>query len=125
MPKSRAWGAKGTCLLVADGSTRESLQAALTRVGLTIKGAASEAGAIAALEREPLVAAVVSHAVGPSAISSIVTCARQRHPEVPVVVLGSTSTVEEAVDVMRRGAADYVPTPLEVQVLLLRLQRIV
>jgi DNA-binding NtrC family response regulator len=111
--------------VVAGGSVRDSLQAGLAKVGLNVKYAASEVGAIAALGREPLVAAVVSHTVGPSAISSIVTCARQRHPEVPVVVLGSSSTVDEAVDVMRRGATDYVPPPLEVQLLLLRLQRIV
>ncbi len=90
-----------------------------------VKSAADEAGALAALVREPLAAAVVSHGIEPSAISSIVTCARQRHPEVPVIVLGATAAVDEAVDAMRRGATDYLPPPLEVPVLLLRLQRIV
>jgi DNA-binding NtrC family response regulator len=125
MPKSRAWGGGNACLLVAGGSARDAVQVALAKVGLKVKHAATEAGAIAALGREPLVAAVVSHLVGPSAISSIVTCARQRHPEVPVVVLGSSSTVDEAVDVMRRGATDYVPPPVDPHLLLLRLQRIV
>jgi DNA-binding NtrC family response regulator len=125
MRKSRPWRATNACLLVADGGLRGALEDDLTQAGLVVKSTTGEAGALAALVREPLAAAIVSHAIGPSAISSIVTCARQRHPEVPVIVLGATSAVDEAVDAMRRGASDYLPPPLEVPVLLLRLQRLV
>jgi DNA-binding NtrC family response regulator len=110
--------------VVSDGAVAEAIAPALTDAGLKVKFAADAAAAIAELGREPFVATVVSHDAGP-ALSNLVSCARSRQPEVAVVVLGSTSTVEEAVDVMRRGAADYLPPPLDVAVLVLRLQRIV
>src|SRR5262249_22059956 len=83
-----------------------------------------ETAAVAALEREPFAAVLASHEIGPP-LSHLVRCARHRHPEVPVIVLGTTSTVEEAVDAMRRGAADYLPPPFDAGVLRLRLQRVV
>jgi len=110
--------------VVSGSAAVEPVASALTGVGLKVKSAVGEAAAIADLAREPFVAAVVSHDLGSAAISSLVSCANMRHPEVAVVVLGSTSTVEEAVDVMRLGATDYLPPPLELPVLLLRLQRI-
>jgi DNA-binding NtrC family response regulator len=125
MRKTHGWGAGTVCLLVVPATARASLEPSLSKAGLIVKSAATEAGAVAALKREPFAAAIVAHTIGSSAISSIVACARQGHPEVPVLILGSTSTVDEAVDAMRRGAADYLPTPLDVQVLLLRLQQII
>jgi DNA-binding NtrC family response regulator len=122
VPHRRSWGVGRSCLMV---SVAEPVASALVGVGVKTKCVADETSAIAELGREPFVAAIVSHDVGPAAISSLVSCAKMRHPEVAVVVLGSTSTVEEAVEVMRRGATDYLPPPLELPVLLLRLQRIV
>jgi DNA-binding NtrC family response regulator len=124
MPKRHLWPDHASCLLVADSTLRDQLGGALGRAGLRSKAVASDAAAVAALDREPFSVAVIAHSLGPSAISSVIACANRRHPEVPVVVLGSTSTVDEAVDAMRRGAADYLPPPVESQVLLLRLQRL-
>jgi DNA-binding NtrC family response regulator len=124
MPKKHLWPENAACLLVGDAAVRDQLGGALNRAGLRSKVAAGDSAAVTALEREPFSVAVISHGLGTSAISSIIACANRRHPEVPVVVLGSTSTVEEAVDVMRRGAADYLPPPVDTQVLLLRLQRL-
>jgi DNA-binding NtrC family response regulator len=124
MPKRHLWPDNASCLLVADSTLRDELGGALGRAGLRSKAVAGDAAAVAALDREPFSVAVIAHSLGPSAISSVIACANRRHPEVPVVVLGSTSTVDEAVDAMRRGAADYLPPPVESQVLLLRLQRL-
>jgi DNA-binding NtrC family response regulator len=120
----RPWAVGRSCLLVSRGANVESVSSALAGAGLKVRIAVDEAAAIADLARQPFVAAVVSHDLGPAAISSLVSCAKMRNPEVAVVVLGSTSTVDEAVDVMRRGATDYLPPPLDVPVLLLRLRRI-
>ena len=125
MPKKHSWPERSTCLIVADDEAREALSPALTRTGLGIRTAPGESPAISLLDREPFIAAIVSHSVGPSSISRIVVAANRRYPEVPVLVLGSTTTVEEAVDVMRRGATDFLPPPVDPQLLLLRLQRIV
>jgi DNA-binding NtrC family response regulator len=97
---------------------------ALAGAGLRVTVASGDAMAVEDLTRQPFIAAVVSNEIGPAGLSSVIRCARMRQPEVPVLVLGTTSTVEEAVDVMRRGANDYLPPPLELPVLLLRLQRI-
>jgi DNA-binding NtrC family response regulator len=124
MPKKHLWPENASCLLVADSTLRDQLGDVLGRAGLRSKAVASDNAAITALEREPFSVAVIAHSLGPSAISSVIARANRRHPDVPVVVLGSTSTVEEAVDVMRLGAADYLPPPVDSQMLLLRLQRL-
>ena len=124
MPKKHLWPENASCLLVADATLRDQLGDVLGRAGLRSKAVASDNAAVTALEREPFSVAVIAHSLGPSAISSVIARANRRHPDVPVIVLGSTSTVEEAVDVMRRGAADYLPPPVDSQMLLLRLQRL-
>jgi DNA-binding NtrC family response regulator len=124
MPNRRPWGVGIGGLLVAGAESRAPISTELERAGLTVKYAAGEAGALSALESESLQVALVAHAVGPSALSSIIARAKQCHPEVPVVVLGSSSTVEEAVDVMRRGAADYLPPPIDPRLLALRVRGI-
>ncbi len=122
--RSRAWALGQTCLLVAEARARESLTPDLEKVGFSVKHAAGEAGALTVLDREPLALVLVSHAVGLSGLSSLILRAGRRHPELPVVVFGSTASVDEAMDVMRRGATDYVPAPLDPAVLLLRVQRL-
>jgi len=58
------------------------------------------------------------------ALSSIIARAAQRHPEVPVVVAGSTGTVQEAVDAMQLGAADYIVAAFEPEQLLARVSKL-
>ncbi len=55
-------------------------------------------------------------------IAGLVARAAHQHPEVPVVVLGSTGTVQEAVDAMQQGAADYLAPPHDGEALLARLR---
>jgi DNA-binding NtrC family response regulator len=50
-------------------------------------------------------------ALGPAALRSLLAAVAQRSPDAPAVVLGATGTVQEAVDAMQLGAADYVPPP--------------
>ena len=98
------------CLVVAPGSP-ETL-AAVARAGLAPRAAEGERDAIAAIESSDRYAAVfVAHALGAPAVAAIVAAAGQRTPAAPVVVLGSSGTVQEAVDAMQLGAADYVAPP--------------
>jgi DNA-binding NtrC family response regulator len=96
----------------------------LASVGFTTVTAGSEAEALAALDRETLAAALVPQAFGAVAISSLVARAGHQHPEVPVVVLGTSGTVQEAVDAMQQGAADYLAPPLDPEALLARLRAV-
>jgi len=48
---------------------------------------------------------------------------RERVPDAPVVVLTATKTVATAVEAMKRGAADYVTKPFEVDALRLKVRR--
>jgi DNA-binding NtrC family response regulator len=123
LPRSRSWGAGRTCLVVKpaarDGS---AVGRRLASVGFRVVVASTEAEALVALEREPLAVALVSEALGPVAISSVAARAGQQHPEIPVVVLGSAGTVQEAVDAMQQGAADYLPPPFDADATLGRLR---
>jgi DNA-binding NtrC family response regulator len=97
---------------------------ALAGAGFATIAASGEAEALAALERETLAFALVAQSVGSVAIAGLVARAGHRHPEVPVVVLGTAGTVQEAVDAMQQGAADYLPPPVDAEVLLARLRRL-
>ncbi|MGZ3442923.1 MAG: hypothetical protein ACXVDD_25555, partial [Polyangia bacterium] len=70
MPKKHLWPDSAACLLVADSELRAELGGVLSRAGLRFKTAASDSAAVTALEREPFSVAVLSHGLGPSAISS-------------------------------------------------------
>ncbi len=125
MLKTRQWGQGIACLVVAEEPLRDALTLALASAGISVKVASTEGGALATLEKAPLAAVLLAHSLGSAVLASILTSAHRRHPEVPVVVLGATSTVDEAVDVMRLGAVDYLPPPIDSQLLLLRLRRII
>ncbi|HEY6099088.1 MAG TPA: sigma-54-dependent Fis family transcriptional regulator, partial [Anaeromyxobacter sp.] len=99
------------CLVVARGGAPEIVQA-LARAGLAPRPVDGERAAIEALERGDRHAAIfVAHALGGPAVASIVAAAGQRLGDAPVVVLGASDTVQEAVDAMQLGAADYVAPP--------------
>jgi DNA-binding NtrC family response regulator len=97
---------------------------ALGAAGFEVLGCATEEDALEALDREPLAVVLVAHALGPVAIGSVVARAGHQHPEVPVVVLGAAGTVQEAVDAMQQGAADYLAPPFDAESLLARLRRV-
>ena len=126
MPRSRSWGDGRRCLVVRPtGGAGPAVSRHLATVGFTPVAVATEDEALAALDREPLAAALLPQSFGPVAIGALVARAGHRHPPVPVVVLGTTGTVQEAVDAMQQGAADYLAPPFDAETLLLRLKRLV
>jgi DNA-binding NtrC family response regulator len=99
---------------VSPGGGAPELAAALTRAGFSPARARDERQALAALEGEAaatLAAIYVSQSLGPAALKALLAGAAQRCPDAPAVVLGTTGTVQEAVDAMQLGAADYVAPP--------------
>jgi len=57
-------------------------------------------------------------------LAQLLPGATQHHPPVPLLLLGQTASVDEAVGAMQQGAADFLPAPLQIDVLLLRLRRL-
>jgi len=126
MPNTQSWGLERTCLVAAlDRAGAATLTSALGSVRFSVRRASSEAEALAALEGERLAAIFVSQKLGAVALTSVIARAAHRHPEVPVIVLGTCGTVQEAVDAMQLGAADYLVPPIEEQQLLVRVRRVV
>ncbi|MGB8931906.1 MAG: response regulator, partial [Anaeromyxobacteraceae bacterium] len=121
MPKSRSLGMDRKCLVVKPaGGGGPTVSRPLAAAGFHVLGCHSEADALAVLDREPLSVVLVAQAMGPVATSSVVARAGHQHPEVPVVVLGAAGSVQEAVDAMQQGAADYLAPPFDAESLLAR-----
>ncbi len=97
-------------LVVAPGGA-SGLAAALERAGFVPALAGDEREALEAMDQGGFSAAYVSCALGAPALSRLVAGAGQRLGDAPVVVLGASGTVQEAVDAMQLGAADYLPPP--------------
>ncbi len=124
MLKGRSWGAGRSCLIAADNAASTAVAEALTSVGFLARRVRTEAEALAALEREPLAAVFVSQRLGNVALASIIARAAHQQPEVPAIIVGTSGSIQEAVDAMQLGAADYLVGALEPQTLLARLRRV-
>jgi DNA-binding NtrC family response regulator len=123
--KGKSFGVGRRCLVVKPaGGGGPAVSRHLAGAGFSTVVVASEAEALAALDRETLAVALVSQACGSVALGAIVARAGHQHPEVPVVVLGSAGTVQEAVDAMQQGAADYLAPPVDAEAMLARLRRL-
>ncbi len=104
------FGEGRACLLaVAAGSA--DLADALARAGFAPTVARDERQALLAIDRVAPSAIYVAQALGAPALKMLVAAAGQRCPEAPVVVLGASGTVQEAVDAMQLGATDYLAPP--------------
>jgi DNA-binding NtrC family response regulator len=98
------------CLIVAPGGAPE-LVAALARAGFAPAVARDERQALGVIEREPPCAVYAAQALGTAAVKALVAAAGQRCGDAPVLVLGATGTVQEAVDAMQLGVTDYLAPP--------------
>ena len=124
MSKSRRWGDGEVCLFVGPpvGST---LQQDLVEMGLKLESAGTETEALAALDRRPFVAIIACQRPEAPPLSSILARATQKNPEIPVMVLGATSALQDAVDVMQLGAGDYLGPPFQADMVAARLRYLV
>ncbi|WP_248360257.1 sigma-54-dependent transcriptional regulator [Anaeromyxobacter oryzae] len=124
MPRTRSREDGRRCLVLKPQPGGPPSARWLAAAGLTPVVATTEADALEALDREPLAAIFVAHSMGPVAVASLVARAGHQHPDVPVVVLGAAGTVQEAVDAMQQGAADYLAPPFDPVVLVSRLRKL-
>jgi len=113
------------CLIVAPaGANLDGLAGALSGAGFRCVRVATEAEAHRALESSTPAAAFVSCGLGITALAGLIARAASLSTPAPVIALGHGSTVQEAVDAMQRGAADYLPAPIQAEAGLSRLKRL-
>ena len=125
MPRTKSFGAGRTCLVVVPSGVESGpIKGMLVSAGFVVSSASTESSTLAALERGNLSAVFVSQKLGPVALSSIVARAAHGHPQVVVIVLGSSTSVQDAVDAMQHGCADYLPPPIDPQTLLVRVRKL-
>jgi DNA-binding NtrC family response regulator len=124
MPKLRAAGKGRRCLLV--GNQTDSLIPQILRdAGFEVDLASAEQEAWMALDRRQLAAVFIAQAVGFASLQSLISRAGQSRPSLPVIVLGSAAKLQDAVDAMQLGAADFLAPPFSADILLARLGRLV
>jgi DNA-binding NtrC family response regulator len=123
MPKLQMVGAGRRCLLVGVG-TGSAVYRALAEVGFGLETAGSEEDVRQRLEHEEYAAVVAMQNLGGRAVRAICASAGQHHPPLPCVVLGLSATLQDAVDAMQQGAADFVPPPHAGEVLVERLLKL-
>ena len=123
MPRTRRWG-EGKAGLIIGLGPGSGLQRSLTEVGLEMEASASEAEALLALERRPFAVVLASQKGDSGSLPAIIARAEQKHPAIPVVVLGATAAFQDAVDCMQQGAADYLAPPFQPDLVVARLHRL-
>src|SRR5260370_2142791 len=107
-------------VLVADDQSdiREALRLLLRREGYEIHGAASPGEALAALEAREFDAVLMDLNYARDTTSGqegldLIPPIQMMDSTIPVIVMTAWSSVEVAVEAMRRGARDFIPKPWE------------
>ncbi len=116
---------KGTLLIVDDEEgIRSGLALFFGRRGYTPLEAASEGEALAHMEKRSLDAAVLDVRLGsgPGGLALLDTL---RGEQVPCIMITGFATVQDAVDAMKRGAADYLTKPVDTDRLLASIERVI
>ena len=108
-----------TILLVEDDrALREALGDTLELGGYRYRAVDSAEAALLALSNEDF-GLIVSDVNMPGMDGhELQMLVRQRHPQVPVLLMTAYGAVERAVEAMRQGAVDYLVKPFEPKVLL-------
>nr|AQQ75135.1 hypothetical protein [uncultured bacterium] len=105
---------KHKLLIVEDDvDLRETLTTFLTRAGYDVAQARDGSEALEALDKEPpdLVLADI-HMPGMDGLALLAEV-KARYPETIVIMMTAFSSIDSAVEAMRRGAEDYLSKPLQ------------
>jgi DNA-binding NtrC family response regulator len=117
---------EGARVLVVDDdqSSRELLSRILSSAGHRVTAAADGREAIAALEDEAPPDLVVSD-IRMSEVDGlqVIDAYRARAPDTPVILVTAFGNIDGAVDAIRRGAADYISKPYDVDAIQLVVAR--
>jgi DNA-binding NtrC family response regulator len=101
------------CLVVGSREMQTAMVQALHAARIASVAVPSDSAAIAELDRQEFMACVVAQSLGVKALTNLIARGARVHPPMPVLVLGTAGTVEEAVNVMQMGAADFLVPPID------------
>ena len=97
----------------------------LIDAGFEVEAVATEAQALAALDRKAWTLVFVAQTLGRASLQSLVVHTAQKRADLPVLVLGAAATLQEAVDAMQLGVADFIAPPFSAELILSRLKRLI
>lgn len=92
---------------------RESLRRLLEAQRYEFIGAESGEEALAILAREGIGVIVSDHSMGEMSGVELLAKVRERHPDTPFIMLTGQATLEDAVQAMKGGAADFISKPVD------------
>jgi len=112
-------------ILVVDDEKliRFTLRESLAEEGYVVFEAASVAEARDLFEQHRFDCAVVDHKLPDGNGFELMMTYKELAPEVPVIMMTAYSTIEKAVEAMRRGAYTYLHKPFETEEMLLNVRR--
>ncbi len=96
-----------------DPHLREALFDTLTAESVSVLTADSGPAALDILNSEPVGLVISDLQMEPMDGATLLRNIHERHPRLPAVLMTAYGTIENAVDVMRNGAADYLVKPFE------------
>ena len=105
---------KGTILLAEDDrNLRRVLQATLTREGYEVAATPDGAAASEWLDTQRADALITDIRMPKMDGLALFRRCRERHPELPVILITAFGKIEDAVEAMRGGAFDYISKPFD------------
>jgi len=96
-----------------DPAIRLVLRHRLEAEGWQVEEVADSAGALEALTSERFAVALVDIIMPGIGGLEVVTAARERGCATPIVVITAASTMNNAIEALKRGARDYLTKPFE------------
>jgi DNA-binding NtrC family response regulator len=124
MPKSRAPGYGRPCLIVGSRSD-VAVAKILGDAGFDVESVGNEQEGRAALDRKAWALLCLAQGLGKASLQSLIVHTGERRPALPVVVLGVAAKLQDAVDAMQLGAADFIIPPFSSENILPRLKKLV
>jgi two-component system response regulator HydG len=106
-----------------DSATRDGLRLSLTTAGYAVETAEDGEEAMRRMEARPASLIITDLAMPNMGGLELLRRARREHPELPVIVVTSSGDVPSAVEAMRLGAENYLSKPLDVDALLVAVER--
>jgi len=117
---------KRPVLLVEDDlALREALTETLRLAGHEVLTAEDGSAALQILETSAVSTVVTDYQMKPMDGYELLRRVRERHPQLPVLLMTAHGTIEHAVQSMVEGATDYLVKPFSAQLLIEKLHKII
>jgi DNA-binding NtrC family response regulator len=115
-----------TKILVVDDDKefRSYVSEALTRAGYEIQSAASGSEAIEKASEEDFDVVLLDLIMPKMSGSDVIVQLRRVSPRSKIIMITAFASIENAVDAIKRGAADYLTKPFKIDDLLIHIKRV-